>query len=82
MKTNRKYRALLFLIIMMPLFFFLGAIIVKLIITCIIYAIYRDFIFSVTDFYIAFKFAPFGFIAAFGLWYIECRRLGIKILSK
>ncbi|XKM14506.1 hypothetical protein RCS94_04850 [Orbaceae bacterium ac157xtp] len=82
MKTNRKYQALLFLIIIMSLCFFCGYIIIELILSIFIYIVYGDFIFGVKNIYIACKLAPFGIPSGVGIWYLECRRLGIKIFGK
>lgn len=81
-KTNRKYRALLFLLIMMPLFFFCCYIFAKLIFSLFIYILYGDFIFNINDLYIACKLTILGLPVGIVFWLAECRRLGIKILGK
>lgn len=82
MKTNRKYKALLFSIIATPFMFFCCAIIVELIVSILIDIKYGDFIFNIEDFYLALKIVPFGIPTGIGIWYLECRRLRINILGK
>jgi signal transduction histidine kinase len=81
-KTNRKYLALLFLLITMPLIIFCSYILTMLVVSIFIYIKYGDFIFDRYDFYTAFKLAPLGLIAGVIIWFGECRRLGIKIFGK
>lgn len=82
MRKNRKYNALLFLVIATPFMFFCCTIIVELIISTLIYIKYGAFIFNIDDFYLALKIVPFGIPVGIAMWYLECRRLGIKIFGK
>lgn len=82
MKTNRKYLALLFLLIIVPVIFGICYILTKLVVSMLIYFLYGDFIFNIKDFYLALKVAFFGIPTGVVIWFLECRRLGIKIFGK
>lgn len=82
MKRNRKYLALLFLITIMPLHFLCCGIITILILSILNYILHGDFIYDMHDIYMVCKLAPLGIIAGIGMWYLESRRLGIKIFGK
>ncbi|MCX8640835.1 hypothetical protein J3U37_12030 [Gilliamella sp. B3172] len=82
MKTNRKYLALLFLLIIVPVIFGICYILTKLVVSMLIYFLYGDFIFNIKDFYLALKVAFFGIPTGGVIWFLECRRLGIKIFGK
>lgn len=82
MKKNRKYLALLYSCVAMPIIVFLSYIIIIFLFSIFTYVMYRDFIFEVKDIYVACKLAPFGVPIGIAMWYLECRRLGIKIFGK
>lgn len=42
----------------------------------------NEFVIDTKDIYIACKLAPFGIPVGIAMWYLECRRLGIKIFGK
>ena len=83
MRKNKKYWALLYLIIATPVMFFCSAIIIEVITLITLSIVYNiDFIFEKKYIYIAYKFACFGFPAGVFFWFMECRRLGVKIFGK
>ena len=82
MKANRKYMALLFLVIATPLMFYCCFILTDLIITISICIIYGNFIFEIDELYLGCKVIPFGIPAGIVFWFVECRRYGIKIFGK
>lgn len=83
MRKNKKYWALLYLIIATPVMFFCSAIIIEVITLITLSIVYNiDFIFEKKYIYIACKFACFGFPAGVFFWFMECRRLGVKIFGK
>ena len=83
MKRNKKYIALIFLCIAMPVYFFLLIMIVSVMISLYVYIIKGNFVFYTEDLYFASKLAIFlGIPAGIVFWIGECRRLGIKIFGK
>jgi len=78
----RKYLALLFLCIAIPLLLFLIILITSLISSILLYFKTNQFVINTEDIYIACKIAPLGIPTGIGLWYLECRRFGIKIFGK
>ena len=78
---NRKYLVLLFLCIVMPLLLFLIILITSLISSILFYFNTNQFVINTEDIYIACKIAPLGIPIGIGLWYLECRRLGIKMFG-
>lgn len=79
-KTNRKYLSLLFLCIAMPLMLFFIILIMSLVFSILFYFKINEFVIDIKDIYLACKIASLGIPA--GIWYLECRRLGIKIFGK
>ena len=79
---NRKYLVLLFLCIVMPLLLFLIILITSLISSILFYFNTNQFVINTEDIYIACKIAPLGIPTGICLWYLECRRLGIKMFGK
>lgn len=79
---NRKYLVLLFLCIVMPLLLFLIILITSLISSILFYFNTNQFVINSEDIYIACKIAPLGIPTGICLWYLECRRLGIKMFGK
>lgn len=82
MKLNRKYLALLYLCIVMPTFFFFLIIILSVMLSLYIYIINGYFEFYTKDIYFACKLAILGIPTGIVFWFVECRRLGIKIFGK
>lgn len=82
MKTNRKYLALLYSCIAMPIIVFFCYTIIIFLLSIYTYVVYGDFIFETKDIYMACKLAFFGIPTGIGMWYLECRRFGIKIFGK
>lgn len=82
MKKNRKYLVLLFLCITMPLILFFSILIISLIFSFLFYFKTNEFVINTKDIYIACKLAPFGIPVGIYMWYLECRRLRIKIFGK
>ena len=82
MKKYRKYLALLFVCIAMPLLLFLIILITSLISSILLYFKTNQFVINPEDIYIACKIAPLGITTGIGLWYLEFRRFGIKIFGK
>ncbi len=74
--------ALLYSCVAMPIIVFLSYIIFIFLFSIFTYVMYRDFIFEMKDIFTACKLAPFGIPVGVAMWYLECRRLGIKIFSK
>lgn len=81
-KANRKYMALLFLVIAIPLMLFGCIIIETLIIAIFFYIKDGNFIFDINDLYSVCKLIPLGIPAGIVIWFAECRRYGIKIFGK
>ena len=79
---SRKYLSLIYLSLVIPIVMFFSLILLKIIIFLYIFFMYDDLYFSLDNILIIFKFSllgtPFGFV----MWYLECRRLGIKIFGK
>ncbi|QYN45519.1 hypothetical protein GYM75_12090 [Gilliamella sp. ESL0441] len=82
MKINKKYKALLFVCTVMSVSLFLFVVIISLIFSYITYLQTKEFIIDVNDIYNACKLAPLGILTGVGMWYLECRRLGVKIFGK
>ena len=82
MKKYRKYLALLFVCIAMPLLLFLIILITSLISSILFYFNTNQFVINTEDIYIACKIAPLGIPIGIYLWYLECRRLGINMFGK
>ena len=82
MKANRKYMALLFLVIATPLILFCTIIIYALIVYIFFYIKNGNVIFDINDLYSGFKLIPLGIPAGIVIWFAECRRCGIKIFGK
>ena len=81
MKKYRKYLALLFVCIAIPLLLFLIILITSLISSILLYFKTNQFVINTEDIYIACKIALLGIPIGIGLWYLECRRLGIKMFG-
>ena len=82
MRKNRKYLALLFLCIAMPICFFMSILFFSIMISFYIYIVNGYFHFYSEDIYSALKAASVGIPIGIGIWYLECRRLGVKIFGK
>lgn len=81
-KMSRKYLALIYLSLAIPIVIFLGFIFLKIILFLYIFFMYDDFYFSLDDIAIILKISFLGIPAGIAMWYLECRRLGIKIFGK
>ena len=66
----------------MPLLLFLIILITSLISSILFYFNTNQFVINTEDIYIACKIAPLGIPTGICLWYLECRRLGIKMFGK